>query len=105
MHPGSDGWQLSPPIPGTQVGQDLYIARTRPTEHGYSDFEPMYAIFATKKKALAGNPEDTLATYHDVAGVFAVEKRLSDVYRFHRLVNVRGVPSAYDGRGRGRFGS
>lgn len=91
QHPGADGWMLTPPLHGgTRVGQDIFIARTKPAENGYRGMEVMYALFATKAKALRGNPEDTLATYHDPAGALIAEARYGDAYRFHRLVPLRG---------------
>lgn len=89
-HPGKTGWTLTPPIPGTQVGQDLYIAKTQPAQYGYPELESVWGVFASRPAARSGNPVETLASYHDAHGVTSIEKRLGDVYKFHRLASIRG---------------
>jgi len=100
-HPGKSDWKLTPPLPGTQVGQDIYIAKTKPAEHGYPEMRSMFALFPTKAKAKSGNPEHALATYDDPSGVLFAEANYGDVYRFHRLVPVRTAATV---NRRSRFG-
>lgn len=99
MHPGQDGWKLTPPIPGTQVGQDLYIAKLHAPGKSYpSDYPNGYGLFVSKKAARAARPYTALVRYDDAETIHYVEKKYGDVYKFHRLTSVRS-------RGRSRFGS
>lgn len=94
-HPASDGWKLTPPIPGTQVGQDLYVDKIRGihSDGGYGVFRDKLAATSARNDMLH------LVFYQDSDDMAAFVKSYANRggYKFHVLCP---LPSALRLRGK-----